>query len=48
LNCNILAIGERVIGQGVAEQMIKVFLTSEYKPTPDSLAFAEEISKIEK
>lgn len=27
--------------------MIKVFLTSEYKPTPDSQAFAEEIAKIE-
>ena len=31
---------ERVIGQEVAEQMIKAFLTFTYTPTSDSRAFA--------
>ncbi|KAL4495699.1 hypothetical protein ABPG72_014168 [Tetrahymena utriculariae] len=47
LNCNIMSMGERIIGLDVAKQMVEVFIKTQYKPTEESNTFIQELKKIE-
>lgn len=46
LNANILGIGGRITGEGLMENIIDVFLETEYKKTPENEALIQKIDAI--
>ncbi|EGR31978.1 ribose 5-phosphate isomerase b, putative [Ichthyophthirius multifiliis] len=47
LNCNVVAMGERVIGIDVAKQLVEVFLKGQYQKNNDNELFLNELAKLE-
>ncbi|MCH3964960.1 MAG: galactose-6-phosphate isomerase subunit LacB [Clostridium sp.] len=43
LNANVIAFGGRITGIGIIENIIDVFLESEYKPTKENIEIIKEI-----
>ncbi|GKS81354.1 galactose-6-phosphate isomerase [Ligilactobacillus pabuli] len=48
LNANVIGFGGSVVGEHLAEEIVKIFLNTEYKETPENKKLIEKIDGIEK